>query len=408
MNQDPVSPKPTSPDITPPATTTPTPNTSMPSDSTFSSPATGPVVSSENSAGPVVGSASPAGPQPSNKKRSMKAMLIAAVAAVVLLGGSAAAYFGIVVPNKPENQFKQAIQNTIDGKNTAQATKGRITFNGGGTSGALDINMLYVDPANQTALADLKYTVSGIDVPFEIRYVGGNAYVKAGDLSTISSLAASSGGASAAQTKVIIDKVSNQWIEIDKTLIDKYRSQMSDSTTESTKCSAQELSTRSRAAVNEWLVLVSDENSGVYTVTNSSSEDVDGVPTTKIELSVDSTKITELAKQAEELPAFKSFEECLGEAASTKEAEATADSSEITKFNVWIDGDKNFKRVEVGSKATAGQTTGEMTADFTFVKDAPTVEKPADAKPLAKFIAELQALTSGGASSASPLDSLSL
>jgi hypothetical protein len=337
----------------------------------------------------------------------MKALLIAAIAAVVLLGGSAAAYFGIVVPNQPENQFKQAIQNTIDGKNPAKSTKGKISFSGSGASGELGINMLYVDPASQAVLADLQYSMSGIKVPFEVRYVEGKTYIKAGDLSSLSSLLAGSNGLSAKQADALLGKISNQWVEVDRAALDEYGGEIADSTAQSTTCSAQELSTRSRAAINEWLALVSDDSSGAYVVTGSSNEEVDGVATTKIELDVDYAKVNELARQVEEQPAFKALEECLGESASSNDAEAAA-SGELTKFNVWIDGTKNFKRVEIGSKAAAEGTSGEFVMDFTFLNDAPTIEKPTDAKPLKQFVEDIQTSLSGGTSSTNPLNSLSL
>lgn len=62
------------------------------------SPSTGSVVSS---------------PKRSGKKRKLLLPLVAA--AVLLLGGSAGAYFGIVVPNKPENVWETAMSNTAKG-----------------------------------------------------------------------------------------------------------------------------------------------------------------------------------------------------------------------------------------------------------------------------------------------------
>ncbi|MES2971556.1 MAG: hypothetical protein V4702_04500 [Patescibacteria group bacterium] len=49
-----------------------------------------------------------------NKKK--KLLLVSLVGAIiVLLGGGAGAYFGVIVPNKPENVWKKALSNTADG-----------------------------------------------------------------------------------------------------------------------------------------------------------------------------------------------------------------------------------------------------------------------------------------------------
>ncbi len=92
----------------------------LPTQTAAASPGSSTVTPSPDS----VASASPAPPTalPSqnsvnssgNKKKSL-IVLGAIIAAVLVLGGSAAAYFGVIVPNKPENLWKKSLQNTGKG-----------------------------------------------------------------------------------------------------------------------------------------------------------------------------------------------------------------------------------------------------------------------------------------------------
>ncbi|MCA9331281.1 hypothetical protein KC957_04460, partial [Candidatus Saccharibacteria bacterium] len=243
-------------------------------------------------------SAAQPGPQPTKtKKGRLKVAIIAAVAAVVVLGGSAAAYFGIVVPNQPENKLKKAVENLS--KQETLTTKGTIKIDAEGTSASIAVNMLHVDPAQKVALADFAVTVSGVTVPAELRYIDNNVYVKLGDVSTLKALA--SGYADSQVVDQIASKVSNQWIEIDQTLL----KQASSSADTNMTCSSEETFTKAKAAMSESLGLATDDEAKAYTISKVSKEDVDGVGTTKLELSLDKTKLKEFGKKAEELQSVK-------------------------------------------------------------------------------------------------------
>ncbi len=93
-----------------PTDDTPKPeNTTEPTPNTEATPVTEPVTTSTT---PTVDSASVV---TSSVKKKLPVMAIAALVAIVVLGGSAAAYFGIVVANKPENLWAKALTNTGKG-----------------------------------------------------------------------------------------------------------------------------------------------------------------------------------------------------------------------------------------------------------------------------------------------------
>ncbi|TXG76339.1 hypothetical protein E6P97_03690 [Patescibacteria group bacterium] len=404
MNQDPITPS-SNPSAAPtPAGSdpsfTPAPSAALASTSATSTSTPAPTTPAPATTPAPSFGASPSPVSPSTKKRPAKALLIAAIAAVVLLGGGAAAYFGVVVPNKPENKLKAAVENLSNQE--VFTAKGSMKVEAQGMTVNIAFNMLHVDPANKVALIDLAGTMSGVTVPVEARYVGNNVYVKLGDVGTLKSIltAQMDSPESAALVDQVAAKVSNQWIEIDQTLLN----QTADKAKAESGCSSEELMVKSRAASKDLLTLATDDETKAYTITSATPEQVDGVDTTKLELALDKAKLTEFGKKAEELQSIKDLNNCLD--GGSNSAEVTADeSSDITKFNVWIDGSKHIKRVELATTSGTGDDKATTTLDFTMVADAPTVEKPADAKPVMQLYGELQTMFSGSTQGSS-LDAL--
>ena len=62
--------------------------------------------------------ATPTTPTPHKKSKKKLVLLSAVGMAVLLLGGGASAYFGYLVPNKPENIWQSAMKNTANGYDT--------------------------------------------------------------------------------------------------------------------------------------------------------------------------------------------------------------------------------------------------------------------------------------------------
>lgn len=342
----------------------------------------------------------PAAPvEPKARRSKRKLALVLAVAVVVLGGGSAAAYYAVVVPNKPQNALKTSVQNLT--KQEAFTAKGKVEISSDGTVMTANMNMLHIDTSKKVMIADMELTVSGVKIPVEVRFIDDNAYVKLGDLTTIKSLLNSYGGDMGSLVEDVDKKVSNQWVEIDKTLLNS----ASSSATQA-KCTPEEVAMRTRAALNE--AVTTGVDSEVYTIQKTSSDTVDGAKVRKLELAVDKSKLASLATKVKDLPAAKELEKCND--MSTEEATTTNDVTNLSTFNVWIDGSKHIKRVELKLSSTADSTTTAMGVDMTMVKDAPNVEKPADAKPFMQLVGELSKLykDATGADITSLGDSLSL
>ena len=131
--------------------------------------------------------AQPQKTKPKNQKTRILALI--AIGVALLAGSAAAAYYGIVVPNKPENVLKSAITNTLSQKQIS--AKGVVDIeNTDASSGAYTLKFeSQANAAAKTFAMQMELTTSGVKLPLEARYVDTNIYVKVGDLGTIKSLA---------------------------------------------------------------------------------------------------------------------------------------------------------------------------------------------------------------------------
>lgn len=225
-----TTPEPT-PELTPSASTVPeadTPPTPAPEAEavpeapipSLPSSAPDPVVI----AAPVIGGVAASAAQKSKKPKWFMKVVVATGAVLVLAGGSAAAYFGYVVPNKPENILKTALFNTIaddsktayldgdfsvTGKDEASGDftiKGTLTGKGDNETGAFDVNI-----EMDAYLTKLQFDARSVD--------GKTYFVKVAGLSGLYELLVGAGVDPSIST--IINSVDDQWLEINESLINE-------------------------------------------------------------------------------------------------------------------------------------------------------------------------------------------
>ncbi len=349
-----------------------------------------------------------------NKK--VFAIAIGVLAGILLIGGGfAAAYYGVIVPNKPENVLKQALVNTAKEKN--MALDGRYEMSSIDTSkeDAIPAVKLAFDgktnvEQKQSELK-LNITVSGVSLPVDARLIDGVAYIKVGDLSTISPLLsgyAPSAGFDAATVKPLIDDVSgllsNQWIEFDSTLLDQ--------------AGASCVVDSSFTLTNKDITLLEDQfTKNPFAKIDSHSDDtVDGKSAIKYQISIDDDKLAEFGKdkKLEQLSFIKTLKECPGTKDSSVSSIAGPGDGDITPLTIWVD--KDTKRIA----KLAGQSTKQdaeksnLKASFsaTVSYKKISVSKPENAKPAMQVWGELQqkltpyfgSLFSGGLESSADID----
>lgn len=153
-----------------------------------------------------------------NKKKKKLTILESLAAGVaVLLGGTAAAYFAVVIPNKPENILKKAISNAV----TQKKAKFEGIVNYENTDKIEKIKAVKVDFKGQSDADTNSFemavnaTLSGATLPLEIRSTGKKMYFKIGDLGSIKGLAQAANPSYGSAVDAINKTIANQWIVAD-------------------------------------------------------------------------------------------------------------------------------------------------------------------------------------------------
>jgi hypothetical protein len=312
-------------------------------------------------------------------KAKWKLLALISGGIVVLLGASAAGYYGVVVPNKPENVLKSAISNTLH----EQQIPSKGTFEIESTTGStFQFGAVTVTFDGQTNMEKKAFSshaeaaISGVKFPVDVRYVDSNAYFKIGDLSTIKSLTTSLSPEIGQMVDAFSQKVSNKWIEVDRSLIKEAK----------LDC-ALDVWTLSDDDIN--LLLDTYETNSFATIKSTANEKVDGKDAIKYELSIDDNGGAEYVKKLDNLSVIKKLKECSGDnnAINTKEL-ADGDTTLLT---IWVN--KSTKRIsKIASQTTAqdeqkDHIKGKFEATLSY--DKVDITKPDGATPLMQLYGEL-------------------
>jgi len=331
----------------------------------------------------------PAGPVPPArpKKRLMVMLTVAVVGLALLVGGSAAAYYLVVVPNKPENVLKSALQNTA--KQSQVNFDGKVTSTSSGLAAAVTARG-GVDTQAKAMQMTADITISGVKVSVELRFVDNAIYLKFGDLSAIKNI---SEIASSEYTEVV-DKatkpLSNQWIEVDETLL--------------AQAGADCYLDVSWGASQEDLQKLVDhyEMKPFANIKGTDDEAVDGHSATKYDIVIDDNKLSEYFKDIPSVSALEQLKQCGSKKDPFNERylKELADN-DTTPLQIWVD--KETKLIsKVASQSTPQDKekddfTGNAEIKLTY--GAVKVEKPEGAKPAVQVYNELRKALGMGSSS---------
>lgn len=308
---------------------------------------------------------------------------------LLLIGGSAGAYFGVIVPSKPENLLKKAISNTaqqtkvsFDGKFTYESTDKEAELK------AVNVTFKGQSDAEKNAFgSSFEVAASGAKLPFEARFVDKNVYFKVGDLSTIKSLMSSF----APEASIIVDslskKLSNQWVEVDETLIKQ--------------AGGSCVLDKSFAITKEDVTLLQKRYDQVpfAAIKSTAGDKVNGRGATKYEIEIDDNKGAEYLKGLNELSIVKKLKDCSKDSKDTIDATELADN-DTTPLTLWVD--KGSKRiVKVASHSTAQDEAKEKfkaTFEVTLSYGPVNITKPEGAKPFLEVFGDFSQLFGGGTS----------
>ncbi len=321
------------------------------------------------------------------KGKKLSFVAILGIALVVLLGGSAGAYFGIIAPNKPENLLKTAVTKQLQKKQ--QTTKGTVSLdlkNQDIKNVSVNFNAA-IDNEKQAFSTSVEASVSGAKLPLEVRSVDKSLFIKVGDLGSIKGLAGLAGGP---QASSIVDglakKVSNQWIEVDQSLLKQANAE----------CVTGLMGTFSKKDTDQ--LVKAYGNNAFFTVKGKSADKVDGKSTTKFELDLNRENLDKFSDSLDQLEAVKKIADCGNQTnkkpSGDKEVAGQAkDALKDTtmKFYVWVDGGKNLRQVQV----VANDKDANATVTMTFTDDKVDIQKPAGAKPVLEVLGDFSQLLGG-------------
>jgi len=321
-------------------------------------------------------------PVDTNRRKKRLTVFIAAILTVlVIIAGTAAAYFGYVVPNRPENILKKAAENALQA--TEGQAKGEIEFSGDGNAATVAFTSKSNSEKKIAELA-LELKMNGISVPLDVRYVEESLFVRVGDIGTLQSVLtsyASSMGvdpAAVAQIFTTLEQsVVNKWIEIDKTVIGQ---------SEEAKCALDSDWRLSDQDVN--IIKSAYDKNQFVSVKSHSDDKVEGKDAIKYELTFDNEKAKQFGhdESLEDLSLYKTLTNCLNASTDDSADVEELENGEYT-LTVWVDkGSKQFSKFMLDTETEDVSVSIEALLTY----DPVTVDKPEDATPVMEVISELQ------------------
>ena len=284
--------EPTNSDQQPQTPAAPPPTTEAPQSTQPQAPT--PQVTQQPS--PVIGNMpNTAGEQPAKKGalKKLSVTSVALIAVAVILMGSAAAYFGFIVPNKPENIWKSALNNSSkalqgltsysEEQKDIKGTKlsGNLSVSATGLAGDLNVNGQYYEKQGSFT-ADVGF--AGSRYNGEVRAVAvenseyPDLYVKVDGIAGLGALLGAQSGSDGLGS--MVDSLDGQWVFIDHTAIEGVANQASNAQSQAeTDVTADDVIAISNAVnkVNDEYLFSTDESKAVLRVAEQvGKEDYEG------------------------------------------------------------------------------------------------------------------------------------
>ncbi|MBX4201656.1 hypothetical protein KW803_02045 [Candidatus Saccharibacteria bacterium] len=314
------------------------------------------------------------------KKRFIKApLIIAGLAVFVLLASSAGAYFGYYVPNKPENVLAKAVSNSL--AESQITTTGSIDSSSNGIAGRVDYTVA-VNEASHAVDLKLNASISGVKIPIEVVVINKNLYFKVGDLSSLQGLLSQLAGANNAEVKNLADQINktitNQWIEVDSTLIKEAK----------LDCLASFPASFSQSDIQA--LQNAYKSNPFIAISSHSSEKVNGAKATKYQLSVDDNTLSTFDLNSSGY--FKQLNSCLKKTSpgSNLNLKSLKDGDK-TPVTIWVDNaTKRIIKYSVVSTAKDKSKGVDGSVSGIVNYGQVNISQPANAKPVLNLLNEIQ------------------
>ncbi len=319
----------------------------------------------------------PASPK---KKRGKLKYFIIAIVLVLLVGGVASgAYFGYVVPNKPENKLLSAISNTLSQKQVT--IKGKVDVQTKQPATSYNVNYTVASDLTKHNLG-LSGTVGvkGLQFPFDVRYIDKDIYFKIGGLSSIDKLAPLYKNNDQATFFLnILDSINDQWYVVDSSLLES--SPEAKCVTDVSWALTEEDTAKIQAAYKKH---------PLFSVNSVTTASVDGKTLTKYDIKPTSdAEASAFAKELSSLSVVENINKCMkssGSSSTSGDQELSNIVNQTTSEKMYIFiGDDKIQRIEIGSTDSSGNYS--LTANFEYT--VPAIEKPEGAKPVQDILGQI-------------------
>lgn len=118
-------------------------------------------------------------PEPAKpKKRGLKALMIAVIA-VAVVGAGTFAYFGVVVPNQPENVVKAALANLLSASSANARGSAQMNWSNFSVNPVFNVEIA----EDKSAALGVKANLGGADLSLDVKQIADDAYLKLSGLS---------------------------------------------------------------------------------------------------------------------------------------------------------------------------------------------------------------------------------
>lgn len=297
-------------------------------------------------------------------KQPRRLLLLLIIAMVVLGSGGAFAYFGMVVPNRPENVLRSMLTNTVSSKTMQSEGKIYIELEDFSTTidftSAADVSNLSEPRVSATFDADILIAKLNLELVLFDR----DAYFKLSGLDGVLDLFSGQLGASdelSGTIDTVLNELLGKWFVINESLINQSGITLSES-------AEQDLSTI-MTALTDHEILVAE--------TRFDDEDVRGKSAFHYAIIFDEQAIKDAVASLQGKTLF-------GQTISAEDVEEMLSTFNVTNMkplNVWVY--KHNKRLaRVAFKEEADGMKVETSTTFYAYDEPVTIEKPSKAKSI--------------------------
>ncbi len=314
------------------------------------------------------------------KNKGLSLKRVVAIAALLLIGSLAATYYGIVVPNRPENVLKRAYVNTAKQRQSNFSSVINIeSINPSAERVAVKVSTVGQTDVDARAFRfELAISVNHFTVTSEMRGIGQNLYLKTGNLDGIKSLVQLFSSEYVSVIDFVNNKLADQWFEVDEALLSQAGS----------RCLVDIFPFAMTEKDLELLESRYDEAPFV-TIKSVSSDTVNGRSATKFELEIDDNKGAEFSEGLDELSVFRSIKKCI-DTSHVIDHDVLADG-DITPLTIWVDKKSTTISKLTGRTTKQDEETNSIrgTFEINVQYDKVNISKPEGARPITELIGEL-------------------